>query len=72
MIRVITDNIGYREMDRLGDFLKACASNHKYYDNINLWIDLGFECIDIGYDLNYDECYMTNECGMKCYQSDFD
>ena len=72
MIRVITEDLGYRELDRLGDFLHACATNHKYYDNINLWIELVYECIDIGYDKYYDEGYMTNELGLKCYQSDFD
>ena len=72
MIRVIAENLGYREIERLGAFLKACSNKAKYYDNINRWLELGFEYVEIGYDLHYDEPYMTNECDMKLYESDFE
>lgn len=71
-MRVIAENLGYRELARLADFLNKCANESKYYDNINLWLELGFEIIEIGYDLNYDELYITNEINMKLYESDFD
>lgn len=72
MIRVLTDDLGYREIERLAQFLIKCSTDHKYYDNINLWIELGYEVIDLGYSVHYDEGFMRNELGITLYESDFE
>lgn len=70
-MRIIAENLGYRELARLADFLSKCTTDSIYYEQINRWFDLGFDYVEIGYDLYYDECYMTNESNMKLYESDF-
>lgn len=71
MIRVITENVGYRELDRLGTFLMYCSSKAELYTQINTWLQY-FDMVEIGYDLHYDEPYIENEVGAKLYASDFD
>ena len=71
-MRVIAENLGYRELARLGEFLINVTQQSKYYDEINLWSTVGYEYIELGYDLKYDECYMCTDLGVYLYESDFE
>ena len=71
-MRVVAENLGYRELERLGQFLIDVANKEKYYNRINLWNELCYEYIEIGYSTYYDEGYITNECNSKYYESDFE
>ena len=71
-MRVISENLGYREIERLGSFLEFVCNKGYIVEFINRQIDLGYEYIEFGYDLRYDEPYITTELGVKWYESDFE
>ena len=65
-------NLGYREIDRMADFLKStCDCNYEFQELVDT-----YDSVEIGYDLRRDEirmyCYDSeNHCIRVFYENTY-
>ena len=57
-MNIKAENLGYRELSRIADFIRAIENGNENFNNL---INISFGGITIGYDVSYDSVTITNE-----------